>query len=202
MNRERRTRILAPMFRTVRWLLAVVAVFVIAVAGYARSTGLNALDTPGPMEARVARLVRGFAVPARVRARTNPIPSTPEAIAEGLAHFADHCASCHANDGSGHTQLGHGFYPKVPDMRATATQELTDGELFWIIENGVRFTGMPGWATGTEAGEADSWRLVHFIRRLPRLTDEEKARMESLNPRSPEQIRQEIEEQRFLQGGP
>ena len=85
-------------------------------------------------------------------------------------------------------------------MRGPATQAMTDGELFWVIENGIRFTGMPGWSTGTPGGEEDSWKLVQFIRHLPQLTDEEKARMAALNPRSPEQIRHELEEERFLSG--
>jgi hypothetical protein len=86
-------------------------------------------------------------------------------------------------------------------MRLQATQNLSDGELFYIIENGVRLTGMPAWSTGTKEGETSSWHLVHFIRHLPKLSDEEIALMESLNPKSPEQVRQEIEAEKFLQGG-
>jgi hypothetical protein len=86
-------------------------------------------------------------------------------------------------------------------MRQVVTQNLTDGELFWIIENGIRFTGMPAWSTGTKEGEEASWHLVHFIRRLPKLTPEELEEMESLNPKSPAEIRQQIEEEEFLKGG-
>ena len=86
-------------------------------------------------------------------------------------------------------------------MRGAATQNLTDGQLFYIIENGIRLTGMPAWATGTKAGEESSWRLVHFIRRLPQITSQELEEMEAMNPRPPAEIRQEIEEERFLQGG-
>jgi hypothetical protein len=85
-------------------------------------------------------------------------------------------------------------------MRLARTQDLTDGELFWIIENGVRFTGMPAWGTGSTDGEAASWHLVHFIRRLPRLTPEELEEMETLNPRPPAEIRQQIAEEAFLKG--
>jgi hypothetical protein len=85
-------------------------------------------------------------------------------------------------------------------MREAATQELTDGQLFYFIERGVRFTGMPAWGTGTIAGEEASWHLVNFIRALPQLTPEQIEEMEAMNPRSPAEIRQEIEEQRFLAG--
>jgi hypothetical protein len=85
-------------------------------------------------------------------------------------------------------------------MRQAATQSLTDGELFYIIENGVRLTGMPAWSTGTPEGEEASWHLVHFIRRLPKLTAEEIEEMEALNPRPPAEIRQDLEAERFLRG--
>ena len=109
----------------------------------------------------------------------------PEAIAAGLEHFARYCTMCHANNGSGDdTPLGRGLFPKPPDLRADTTQDLSDGELLYIIINGVRFTGMPAFGTGTEdaAGERLAWQLVHFVRHLPRITPEEIAQMESLNP--------------------
>ena len=85
-------------------------------------------------------------------------------------------------------------------MRVTKTQSLTDGELFSIIEHGIRLTGMPAWGNGTPEGERDSWGLVHFVRRLPKLTPEEIERMESLNPKTPAQFKEEEETRRFLQG--
>lgn len=85
-------------------------------------------------------------------------------------------------------------------MRAATTQELSDGELFSIIENGSRLTGMAAWSTGTPEGERASWALVQFIRRLPKLTDDEVARMEELNPKTSEQWREEEEARRFLSG--
>jgi mono/diheme cytochrome c family protein len=172
----------------------------VGAIAYVRSTGLSARPQPGALETRIARAVRGLAVPREMKQRTNPVAASAEVVAEGLAHFADHCASCHANDGSGNVEMGRGLFPKAPDMRQASTQDLTDGELFYIIENGVRFTGMPAWATGTPAGETSTWHLVHFIRRLPQLTPEDIERMEALNPRSPEEIRQQIEEERFLRG--
>ena len=96
--------------------------------------------------------------------------------------------------------MGRGLYPNAPDMRLAATQGLSDAELFYIIENGVKLTGMPGWGTGTPAGETQSWHLVHFIRHLPTMTSDEMEHMGALNPRSPEEIRQQIEEEKFLQG--
>lgn len=171
------------------------------IVTYLRVTNLESLSTPGALESRVARTARRLALPAAVRNRTNPVPASPEALVEGMTHYADHCANCHANDGSGDTAIGRGLYPKAPDMRLRATQDLTDGELFHVIEQGIRFTGMPGWRTGTASGEDSSWKLVQFIRHLPRLTESEIEAMKAMNPRSPEDVRQEIEEERFLNQG-
>jgi mono/diheme cytochrome c family protein len=121
---------------------------------------------------------------------------------EALEQYADHCAICHATDGSGDTQIGRALYPRVPDMRGSETQRLTDGELFSIIEHGIRLTGMPAWGTGTPEGEHESWALVRLIRHLPELTPEEVDRIEKLTPRTPAQFKEDEEIRRFLQGEP
>jgi mono/diheme cytochrome c family protein len=168
---------------------------------YFLNSGVSAKEQPGRIEEFVAGRARNMAIARRAKSLTNPVEYSGEMIADGRAHFADHCASCHANDGSGDTSIGRGMWPKPPDMRLDRTQNLSDGELFWIIENGIRFTGMPAWSTGTNEGETASWHLVHFIRRLPKLTPEELADMESLNPKPPAEIRQQIAEEEFLKGG-
>ena len=150
--------------------------------GYVVATGLSARPAPGALETRVARAVRRWAVPREIRQRPSPFPSTKETIAEGLHHFARNCASCHANDGSGNVTVGKGLFPRAPDMRLPATQQLTDGEIFYFIEYGIRFTGMPAWGDGSAKGEELGWKLVHFIRHLPQLTPDEVGEMEGLNP--------------------
>jgi len=168
---------------------------------YIVTTGVSARPQPSRLESITAPTVRRIAIRTRVGNITNPVPASDAIIKEGMEHFADHCSVCHGNDGSGNTEMGRGLYPRAPDMRLPATQNLSDAELFYIIENGVRLTGMPAWSTGTKEGETSSWHLVHFVRHLPKLSDEEIARMESLNPKAPEEIRQEIEADKFLQGG-
>jgi len=188
--------------RTLGLLILTVLVIGVLTGAYIVTTGVSARPDPGALEARTARTIRTLAIRPRVRGVTNPVPASDAVIMEGMEHFADHCAVCHGNDGSGDTEMGRGLYPRAPDMRLPATQNLSDAELFYIIENGVRLTGMPGWATGTKAGETSSWHLVHFIRHLPKLTAEEAEHMEELTPKSPQAVRQQIEEEKFLQGGP
>lgn len=165
-----------------------------------RGGGFSTREQPTGMETWIARKSRGLAMPAEARSRMNPVPNSPEAIADGRAHWADHCFSCHANDGSGDTPVGRNLYPPAPDMRLPATQQLTDGELFYIIQNGIRLTGMPAWGNGTAKDEEDSWKLVHFIRHLPQITLEEKKAMEKMNPKSADELAEEQEEERFLRG--
>jgi mono/diheme cytochrome c family protein len=172
----------------------------LAMAGaLALRGGISARVEPSRLEASIARRLRSWAMPRAARSTSNPIAANPRVLAEGRAHFADHCASCHGNDGSGRTEMGKNLYPRAPDMRARQTQELTDGELFYIIENGVRFTGMPGW--GAAGRPEESWKLVHFIRHLPQITPEEIGEMERLNPRGAEEWQELREEEEFLRGG-
>ena len=189
-----------PFIRAIVVLLLVAAVSAGLLVFSIARRGLSTRTEPSRVEEMLARGMRRLAMPARVRALTNPVDATDAVFEEGLEHFADHCAVCHANDGSGDTEIGRGLYPRAPDMREGRTQELSDGELFAIIENGIRLTGMPAWGTGTPEGERASWALVHFIRRLPRLTGDEIDRMESLNPKNLEQWREEEAARRFLAG--
>ena len=177
----------------------------VAIAASVLHGGLSAKATPTRLEAFVARNARHLAIPGNARLMQNPVLDSPEGQREARLHFADHCAICHGNDGSGDTPIGTGLYPKPPDLRKPETQELSDGELFWIIENGIRFTGMPAFSetgdptNGTNHGNGqDSWKLVHFIRHLPHLTAAEHLEMERYNPKGPEDRAEEQEENEFL----
>jgi cytochrome c5 len=189
------TRILAALGALT---LVAAAAAVIAVLAVVRR-GLSAREQPSRMEELVARGVRRLSTPARVRGLTNPVRVTPEALHGAMTHWADHCATCHANNGSGDTTIGKNLYPKAPDMRLAQTQNLTDGELYAIIENGVPLTGMPAWGTG-EVSNEESWALVQFIRQLPKLTPAELDQMQQMNPRSPHEMEEEQQENEFLQG--
>ena len=176
----------------------------IAAAGYFLSRGFSARTEPSSAEAFIARRLRRLAIPRHASEAANPVISSPEVLSAGMAHWADHCATCHGNDGRGTTLIGKGLYPKPPDMTEAATQQLTDGELFYIIENGIRFTGMPAFGEeGIQAineQNAESWHLVHFIRHLPSITADELAEMKKMNPKSPMELAKEEAIRKFLQG--
>lgn len=180
-------------------VLVVLAGFVVVVIASIFHNGLSARATPTVIERMMARDARHLAIPSSAREVKDPVPDSAENLREARMHFADHCAICHGNDGSGETMIGRGLYPKPPDLRQPETQKLSDGELFWVIENGVRFTGMP--AFSSPGMQNESWKLVHFIRHLPKLTEEERMEMEENNPKSPADRREEQQEDDFLNGG-
>lgn len=192
--------------RSLIWFLAgaIALVFVVCSASLiflkTRANGFSARAEPSVIERWVARQARGMAAPAGARDRTNPLGDSPEVLAEGRAHWADHCAVCHANNGSGDTEMGKHMYPPAPDMRQAETQNLTDGELFYILQNGIRLSGMPSWGSGKSRDEEDSWKLVRLIRHLPKLTAEEEREMQDMNPKSREELKEEQEERDFLNG--
>ena len=134
------------------------------------TTGFSAKTEPHALEVMMARQIRHLAIPIEKRTPPNSLPLSAELLEEGRAHFADHCAACHSNDGSGQTPIGKNVYPKAPDLRLTDTQSLSDGELFWVIHNGIRFTAMPAWeaATRRRISTAGSWCILSVICRSSR----------------------------------
>lgn len=136
-----------------------------------------------------------------LRARDFPLPVRNFHTPRSHLHTAVEHRAGLANAGSGDTAIGRRVYPRVPDMRAAETQGLTDGELFYAIEQGIPWTEMPVWTTGTGDGQRESWQLVRFIRHLPAITADELKDMELLNPVPPPNGQREREIEDFLAGG-
>lgn len=186
-------------------MIAAAVLVVLGAAGVTtlvalRGSGFTARGQPSALEGALAQRARRLLMPPDVRQAPNPVRATPATLADARSHFADHCAICHANDGSGDTEIGKNLYPPAPDMRREPTQELTDGELFYIIHNGVPLTGMPAWGGGDFSHDDDSWKLVHFIRHLPEITQQELQEMRKLNPKSALEIEEERAIRSFLSG--
>jgi mono/diheme cytochrome c family protein len=91
----------------------------------------------------------------------------PAKVAMGTAHFAAHCASCHGGPGVARSEAAEGLYPQPPDL-ARAAGHYTQAELFWIVRNGIKMTGMPGWS---DHSDEEIWATVAFIEKLPGMTE-------------------------------
>ena len=193
------------MPRSARTWAIVATAAIVSVAGiYSVRISRVRIQCPGETD-RVESIIgsRGWrwAIPAKAKRLKNPMPANAEMLEHGRDHWADHCATCHANNGSGETEIGKNLYPKAPDMRGPETQSLTDGELYYIIRNGVRMTGMPGWGNPKDGDhDHESWMLVQFIRHLPQLTADEEKEMEKFNPKSNAEREEEKDEDDFLNG--
>lgn len=171
--------------KAILWILLAVVIAVLAYGAVLLRHGISARKDPSKAEIRVARALRHMAIPRLDREDENPWKdvATADVMKDAREHFADHCAQCHANDGSGNTEMGKNLYPRAPDMRLPATQNLGDGELYYIIRNGVPLTGMPAWGEPNTDQDDESWQLVLFIRHLSHLTHDEVKDMESYNPK-------------------
>ena len=128
------------MLRNLLWLAAG-AMGILVVAGLGGlvflktgAHGFSARAEPSLVEAFAAEQTRAMALPAGAKDRPNPVSTSKDVLDEAMAHWADHCSVCHANDGSGQVGMGRQMYPHAPDMRKARTQNLTDGEIFYPPE--------------------------------------------------------------------
>ena len=159
---------------------ALVTILALVVAGailgflFTRN-GLSARADPPALERALATRIRSLSIPSNAVRQRNPHAGDPNAWVDGGRLFQEHCAICHGEDGSGKSEIGKNVYPPAPDMRQAGTQELSDGALYFIVMNGIRYTAMPAWAS--EQTPDETWKLVSFIRKLPRLTPEELERV-------------------------
>jgi predicted CXXCH cytochrome family protein len=150
-------------------------IFVALGVGAIKWRGFRATSTPSVVESDTARFLRDLAIPRAERSSKNPFAGDSAALQQGREDFLARCASCHGVDARGRTSIGANVYPRVPDLRADTTQNLTDGEIHYIIENGIQFTGMPAMGNIHRESGADSWKLVAYIRNLRSLTPSEKS---------------------------
>ena len=95
---------------------------------------------------------------------TNPVAGDPRAIATGSRAYIGSCAVCHNANGDGKGAFGPATFPPATDLTSHDAKEKTDGQLFWIVKNGLSFTGMPGF--GSQYNDQEIWSLVSYIRSL------------------------------------
>ena len=157
-------------------LLAILGLVTVLVIGSALLIwrGFPATSEPSRIERLVARTVRNLAIPRAARREKNPLKVSADNLQTGREIFLARCANCHGVDGTGRTPVGQSLYPRVPDLTSQPTQSLSDGEIHYIIENGVQLTGMPAWGRLHQQSD-DIWQLVIFIRDLQPLTKAEQS---------------------------
>jgi mono/diheme cytochrome c family protein len=129
--------------------------------------GCKAGKQPSREETSLANAAKDVIIPLEAGKMKNPLPETDEVVSQGQEVFLGSCAQCHGADARGDTYVGRNMYPPAMDLSSSHVQHWSDAELFWIIQNGVRLTGMPAWKSSIS--DNATWKLARFIHNLPRL---------------------------------
>ena len=126
--------------------------------------GCRTREDPSGLEARAMKQLKEVAVGGKDW--TNPVPDNEANVHQGREHFQHHCQVCHGLDGQ---NTGVPFAdksdPPVSNLASEHVQSYTDGQLKWIIQNGIRYSGMPAWSG--ILNEDEMWKIVRFLRHLP-----------------------------------
>lgn len=147
----------------ISWRQAAACILLCALVATAISCTAN--KRPAGIEAILANAAKDVAIPIQATNRKNPFPATEQTIQRGQQVYQQSCAFCHGVDGHGGTELGRSMYPPAMDLTSPHVQHWSDGDLLWIIQNGIRLTGMPAW--NGSISEEDTWKLARFIHALP-----------------------------------
>jgi mono/diheme cytochrome c family protein len=151
-----------------KFWLAFLLVMLIVIAGaliLASRFNLSALPDPGARETYLATKSKHWLVARAARGTLPPQPAaTPATIAAGRMNFMGECANCHGTDGRTPTEAGRWMYPRAPNLASAEVQQWSDAELFWIIKNGIRLSGMPGF--GKVLSDTQVWQSVYYVRSL------------------------------------
>lgn len=154
------------------WALLVALLLGLAIALAISMFNPSARQKPGRLETAVMQRVKFWAIQRRTSAPTVQLERTPENLRSGRSHFEEHCAVCHGLDGRGQSLIGRGLNPPVPDLASPPVQAWRDADLFWIIQNGIRFTGMPGFED--THSDTETLQLVLYVREFARMSDQDR----------------------------
>jgi mono/diheme cytochrome c family protein len=129
--------------------------------------GCTADKHPSQDETSVANAAKDVTIPLEAGKMKNPLPETDEVVSQGQEIFLGSCAQCHGADGRGDSNIGSNMNPPAMDLTSAHVQHWSDAELFWIVQNGVRLTGMPAWKSSIS--DNDTWKLASFIHNISRV---------------------------------
>ena len=151
-----------------RWILVILVALalaaVVVIVGFTQIR-LDALQEPGHLETVFATQAKHLLVRWSSREGIPPAPGNLQAsIAEGDKVYATDCSMCHGSDGHTPTDNGRWMYPRASDLTSRAVRRYSDPELFWIVKNGIRLSGMP--AFGRVESDEHIWNLVHYLRTM------------------------------------
>jgi len=120
---------------------------------------------PGSLERSVVTLLKQR-ITVGGKQESNPFPSTPDNIAEGRKAFSYYCVTCHGLDGQATgVPFAERMSPPIPSLASSEVQSYRDGQLKWIVDNGIFPSGMP--ASKGILNDEEIWKIIQYIRHLP-----------------------------------
>lgn len=155
-------------------LAAVIAIVILGGLGFVYSGVYHVGATDQHLDLTYWLLDTARVQSIKAHAAGIPVPAglnDQATILMGTEHFAAHCAVCHGAPGVPKGDIARGLYPAPPDLSKVA-QFFTPAELFWIVKNGIKMSGMPAWNDHTDA---ELWATVAFLKKLPGMTDQDYA---------------------------
>lgn len=148
-----------------KWIVSLVVLVLIVIAGILASRfSLTALPDPGRAETYLAIRAKHYLVARESRNVPAGPASTAASVAEGDKLYGAECAMCHGMDAQHPSGTGRWMYPRAADLTSAEMRGYSDKDLFWIIRNGIRLSGMP--AFGKVESDEHIWNLVHYVRSL------------------------------------
>ncbi len=145
---------------------------------------MSAASPPGRMESVIGPWVLNRSMARHAQEQDNPFEDAPSVLPSGMKHYGANCVLCHGAREVPPVELAHGLNPPAPALDAEAARSRTDGQLFWVVRNGIRMTGMP--AFGPTHEDEEIWHIVAFVRHLPDLTDQERQTLLAVVQKEPD----------------
>ena len=145
--------------------MTIIVLLIIAAAYGMMHVDISALPEPGAAETWLATKIRNWYIGRAARGSGRPsLENSAVMVTTGETLFGMGCANCHGQDGRKPTPIGQSMYPRVLDLSSPAVQRMSDPELFWVIKNGIRLSGMPGF--GRVQSDEQIWQLTYYVRSL------------------------------------
>ena len=146
-------------------LLGVVLTLVIGgLLGFLLSPELLKHRSPFPLEESLGESRIEAAIGSDFKDKSNPVAVNNDSLTVGRSVYLANCSFCHGTTGLGDAKIGQNLYPPAANLTQQKTVTKTDGQLYWILQHGLSFVGMPAW-TGV-LSDQQMWSVVNYVRAL------------------------------------
>ncbi len=153
-------------------ILGVILFEIIAViaSAYSGIPDVAATEPEGSMMKWFLSTTKDHSIGARAKNITVPPLEDSALITKGFSHYQEMCVTCHGAPGKTPDEFAKGLNPHAPNL-ARSTRDMDPSEMFLVVKDGIKMTGMPGFAS--THSDSELWAMVAFLKRLQTMTPEE-----------------------------